>query len=390
MTTMLRYRKATALATVLAFVATAGFAEPTLAQGTSTTAPVRSAAPAQQLSKPPQAGLQIDHDPLACMTTVTAPVVEAKVQPGPDVARSYVYWRAAGTPYFYYTVMEGPVPAVKGVIPRPLPETKTVDYYVLATDKASLAKKTPDYAPPVVESSVCKDKGLPVGAGGAGLTIGLTDEKQSPVPPGFNKNDIAKVILLTGVVVTLAVALSTLGGGSAGAGAGAAAGAGTGTAAGGGGSSTALIIGGVAVAAGVGIGVGVSNSNKKTSTPQPTATPQPPTPTPNQNRFIEAEATWSGPGDVDVQILDPSGGQVGQALPAGCESTASRTERVVVQGAIPSGTYQVRLTGKSCGTATPAQITTILTVVTETGPKCQSVFVNVPVGQTVTGCSFSF
>jgi hypothetical protein len=91
---------------------------------------------------------------------------------------------------------------------------------------------------------------------------------------------------------------------------------------------------------------------------------------------------------VDVQVLDPNGQSVGQVLPAGCESTASRTERVIVQGNIASGAYQVRLTGKSCGTGTPAQITTILTVITETGPKCQSVFVNVPVGQTVTGCSF--
>ena len=63
------------------------------------------------------------------------------------MARSYVYWRASGTTYFYYTVMEGPVPDVKGVIPRPLPQTKTVDYFLLATNKASLNKKTPDYAP---------------------------------------------------------------------------------------------------------------------------------------------------------------------------------------------------------------------------------------------------
>jgi ketosteroid isomerase-like protein len=75
-------------------------------------------------------------------------------------------------------------------------------------------------------------------------------------------------------------------------------------------------------------------------------------------------------------------------VPVGCEGTASRTERVVVQGDIVSGTYQVRLTGKSCGDGTPAQITTLLTVLTETGPKCQGVFVNVPVGQTVNGCSF--
>ena len=65
----------------------------------------------------------------------------------------------------------------------------------------------------------------------------------------------------------------------------------------------------------------------------------------------------------------------------GCESTAARTERVVLQGTnITAGTYQVRLVGKACGTGTPAQITTVLTVTTDSGPKCQSVFVSVPVG----------
>ena len=405
MKTMLRHRKSTALATALAFLATAGFAEPALAPlGLTSIVRAHAPAPTQQTGTP-QAPLQIDHDPLACMTTVEAPVLEAQVRPGPDVQKSYVYWRAGGTPYFYYTVMEGPLPPVKGVIPRPLPETKTVDYYLLAMNRASLAKKTPDYAPPVVESSSCKNKGLPVGAGGAGLTIGLTDEKQPIVPPGFNRADIAKVILLTGATVTLAAALASAGGGSAGtgtstgagtssgsgAGAGAGAAGATGAAAAGGISSTALIVGGVAVAAGVGIGVGVSQSGggNKTATPvPPTATPRPPTPTPVVNRFIDVEATWSGLGDVDVQVLDPNGQAVGQVVPVGCDSTASRTERVVVQGDIASGTYQVRLTGKSCGEGTPAQITTLLTVLTETGPKCQGVFVNVPVGQTVNGCSF--
>ena len=231
MTTMLRHKKTTTLGTLIAFVATAGFAEPTLASSAAFAAPAGPAPAVQQSrSAPPSAPLQINHDPLACMTTAAAPIVEAKVLPAPDIARSYAYWRASGTPYFYYTVLEGAVPDVRGVIPRPLPETKSVDYYLLATNKASLNKKTPDYAPPVVDRAVCKERGLPVGAGGAGLTIGLTDEKQGVVPPGFNRNDIAKVFLLTGVVVSLATALSMPAGGAAGMGASSAPGAGTSTA----------------------------------------------------------------------------------------------------------------------------------------------------------------
>ena len=409
MTTRLPFRKATSLATLTAFAAAVGFAEPALAHATRV---------APQVSPVPQARLQIEHDPLACVTTVVAPLVEAKVEPGPDVARSYVFWRAAGTPYFYYTIMEGAVPEQKGTLPRPLPETKSIDYYVQATDKASLSKKTPDYAPPVVPGNACKVKGLVVGAAGAGLTIGLTDEKQSPIPPGFNKDDIAKVILLSGAVVTAAVASSmsssssgtgaSSASGAAGAtGAASAAGAGStgagaagasGTASSGGSSSTGWIIAGAAVAAGVGIGIAVSNKNS-TSTPTntppipPTGTPTPtqtPTLTPVPNHFIEVEATWSGQGNVEVHLLS-NAQEVGVRFPAGCGSTAGRTERVVLQGTVPAGSYHVTLEGVTCGPETPAQITTILTVATEAGPvpSCQGLFKSVPVGGTVDGCSFT-
>ena len=389
MTTRGPLRKTTALVTVFAFGVPFGLAAPAPAQ----TAPA------------PQARLQIDHDPLTCVTTVAAPLVEAKVVPGPDLAASYVYFRAAGTPYFYYVVMAGPIPEVQGILPRPLPETRALDYFVQATDKASLSRKTMEYAPPVVPTNVCKVKGLGVGKDGAGLTVGMTDANAPVLPPGFNKDDIVKVILVTGVVVSAAAALSgssSAGSGSS-AGAGAAgAGAAAGAAAaapppssGGGGNSTALIVGGLIVAGGVAAGIALSNN--KTETPvitptrTPTATPVAPTPTrtPVPNRFIQAEATWSGLGDVNVRVLDPSGNEVGQRLPANCESTASRTERVVVQGTVPSGTYRVTLEGLSCGPGTPTSITTILTVATEAGPVplCAGVFRNVPVGGVV-DCSF--
>ena len=147
-----------------------------------------------------------------------------------------------------------------------------------------------------------------------------------------------------------------------------------------------LAAGGIAAAAGGGGGGG----SRATATPVPTATP---TPTPTIGfRFAEAEATWSGPGDVDVLLLDSAGQPVAnvQTVPAGCESTASRTERVVLQGATAQpGQYQVRLAAKSCGAGTPTAISTLLTVQTETGPKCASSFIIVPVGQTVAGCSFT-
>lgn len=400
MTTSFPFRKTTALATVIAFGVPFGLALPAAAQ----TAPAQTA----------QAHLQIEHDPLTCVTTLTAPLVEAKVVPGPEMASSYVYFRASGTPYFYYVLMTGPVPEVQGVLPRPLPETRALDYFLQATDRASLSRKTAEYAPPVVPTGVCKVQGLAVGKDGAGLTVGVTDANAPVIPPGFNKADIARVILLSGAVVSAAAA-SSASGSSAGSGAGTGAGAGAGAAgagaaagaasgggsasksassSGGGVSSTALIIGGVVVAGGVGAGIALSNNKKDTATPTRTATPtQTPTPTrtPVPNRFVQVEATWSGLGDVNVHLYNPSGAEVGQRLPANCESTASRTERVVLQGTIPPGQYRVTLEGLSCGTGTPEQITTILTIATEAGPvsACAGVFKAVPVGGVVDGCLFT-
>src|SRR3984893_8452966 len=333
-------------------------------------------------------GLKIDHDPLGCVTTDMAPLVDAQVGPPPRFERGYVYVRAGGTEDFYYTPMKGVPQNLEGVLPRPLPEIKAIDYKVRARDVESLNAETKEYTPPVVPGNACKSQGMVVGKYGAGLTIGLTREGQNPVPPGFNRRDIAFVILFSGATVAVAQALQ-----------------GTSTAttstaakAGGGGGKTALIVGGVVVAGAAAAIIANNNKTNNTSTPTsvpsstPTATPtttRTATPTLVAQRLIEADAVWSGVGDVDVQIVNAGGLAVGTNLPAGCESTAQRSERVLLQGTVPDGTYRVMLTGKSCGSGTPATIAVALTVLSDSGPKCATSFLNVPVGQTIQGCQFT-
>jgi hypothetical protein len=217
-----------------------------------------------------------------------------------------------------------------------------------------------------------------VGPNGAGLTVGLMREGQNPYPPGFNKKDVARIILVTGAIVTIAEALKS-GGASSGASAGAGAA---------GGLSTVAIVAGGAALAGAAIAIASAQTDDPTRTPTPTSTPTP-TPTVPPLRFVQADASWSGTGDVDVQILNPSGQAVGQTIPAGCESTANRTERVILQGVLPSGTYRVVLTGRSCGAGTPGTISAIASVQTDAGERCPSTFVSVPVPGTVTACQFN-
>jgi hypothetical protein len=215
-------------------------------------APSPQAAASAKPVLPAESGrLSIAHDPLKCLSTEVRSRVDARVLPGKEMDRSFVYFRAADTEDFYYVVMNRRVPEeVVAELPRPLPGTKGIDYFVQALDLESQAKRTPEYAPPVTDKTVCRDdRAAPLPASSAapkeGLTIGLTREGQNPVPAGFNKDDIAMVILVTGAVVALSVALAS--------GTGAAAGATTAKVAG----AAAAKSTGLSTGAIVGIGAGV-------------------------------------------------------------------------------------------------------------------------------------
>jgi len=287
-------------------------------------------APTAVAQTPPKSPLQIAHTPLECITTQVPPKVEAE-------------------PDYYYIVLTGAPKELEGVLPRPEPPTKAIDYYVEAADKASLASRTDRYLPKVTEESQCERRqaAVVVPASGAGLTVGLTKAGQSPYPSGFRKEDIAMVILVTGAVVSAALAA----GAASGAATGAAAGVGASAGATGGGISTGVLVGaGAAVAAGVGIAVASTGGSNATPTPTATFTPIPtttptrtpvptatptatptvtptrtatvtatqtptwtPTVTPTRTPTIRTEkltfkATWNGYcRDLDLYVTDPVG-----------------------------------------------------------------------------------
>ncbi|HTD52167.1 MAG TPA: hypothetical protein VK780_04005, partial [Thermoanaerobaculia bacterium] len=161
----------------------------------------------------------------------------------------------------------------------------------------------------------------------------------------------------------------------------------------GGGSTALYVVGGAAIVGGA-VAIGVNNnksSNNATSTPLPSNTPtRTPTSTPTPFATIIAQASWSGLGDVDVQVLDPDGQSVGSNLPSGCESTAQRNESVVLQRA-PSGNYRMMVSAKSCGIGTPASIAAVVSVQLVGGqPLCPNSFVNIPVGSApIQACTFT-
>ncbi|HQR46800.1 MAG TPA: hypothetical protein PK598_12400, partial [Thermoanaerobaculia bacterium] len=170
-------------------------------------------APAARAAQAPKkSALEISHAPLQCVTAQVPPRVEAAVAPAPDLAIGKVYFRAVqAPPDYYYIVLKGVPKELEGLLPRPIAGTSAIDYYVEAQDKASLTNRTPGYQPKVTEEAKCERRqaaAIVVPAAGMGLTIGLTKAGQDPYPPGFRKEDIAKVILVTGAVVGVAEAAS--------------------------------------------------------------------------------------------------------------------------------------------------------------------------------------
>jgi PKD repeat protein len=232
-------------------------------------------------SVPRESRLSIRHDPLKCLTPEERPDVGAAVRPEPRFAAGYVYFRAANAEKkgFYYVVLEGPPAGLKAALPRPLPSTTAVEYFLQAIDTARTRERTEQYVPAVKPSGTCAPERAPSRPPNDGLTVGLTEEGQDPVPPGFNRADIAKVILASGVVVTLAAALKGAGAGGAAAAGGTGGGAAGGTAAGAaaGGISTGVLVGGgLAVAAGVavaaGSGGGGDDGGSPSTPPSPSVT----------------------------------------------------------------------------------------------------------------------
>ncbi|HEY4228909.1 MAG TPA: hypothetical protein VGO79_01990 [Thermoanaerobaculia bacterium] len=389
MTTRLPFGSTTSLLTAIILAPSVGLVLPpaTAAGAQTQTAP---SDPSKAPASSGQTTRRIRHDPLTCVTTVSAARVEAEI---PETATGYVYFRAAGTSAYYFVAMTGPEPRVQGVLPRALPETRAVDYSIQTSEGPSLVRNTAEYSPPVASAGVCSAPGLAVGRDGAGLTVGMTDASAPPIPPGFNKADIVRIILVGGAVVPASAAGDASGAGPSGSLASGASARKTSSSSPGGLSNTALIVTGASVATGIGIGVLISKSGgKPTATPTPTPSPtRTPTRTPVPNRFIQVEATWSGVGNVDVRLFDPSQNEAGQRLPANCESASRRTERVVLQGTLPPGPYRVTLEGGTCGLGTPVTIPAMLTITTDTGPvaSCSGVVKNVAVGGVSDGCSFT-
>jgi hypothetical protein len=199
------------------------------------------------------AAVTIAHHGVGCVVAAQFPRFEARLLPADEVSRARLHFRPVGSPHWYSVAMKPEGEVFAGVLPKPKPSLKQIEYYIEVTDTAFGSSRTAEHRPDVASGPLaCQDRVAAVALNAASVLI--EGPAGAPlVPVGFDP---------AGVVA------ATPAGGASGAGTGAgapgttgAAGAGSSAAAGvsgsgGGIGTTGLVIGGVAaVGAGVAIAV---------------------------------------------------------------------------------------------------------------------------------------
>jgi hypothetical protein len=212
--------------------------DPALPLDASTTAPdLQEPPPAETLPAVPQTGAAINFDAVTCFVAGEFPLLDAAIEPMPNVARARVYFRAAQGSSFYYIEMTQEQARFFGKLPRPRVEASPITYYLQATTTEFEESQTPEIEAIVVEKKEdCGDRKVAAFGPPGEVTVFSSATGAAIAPAGFAAGGAA-------------IAAGTV----------------------------ALVAGGAA-AAGIGVGV-ITNPPEPTPNPTPIPTPVP-TPTP--------------------------------------------------------------------------------------------------------------
>jgi hypothetical protein len=179
-------------------------------------------------------GVTIDHKAVGCIVAEQYPKMGACFMPPAGLARSRVYFRAGGTPHWYFVDGRREMPCYAFVLPKPKRTIKTVDYYVEGLSTGGDEGRTTEYSPIVVpRESECK-KDTPVAPWLSKATVIVGATPGAPALTGF-----------TGFVGAAGAGLST-------------------------GAVVGIVAGGAAVA---GTAIAIANNNNATTTTTSAITP---------------------------------------------------------------------------------------------------------------------
>jgi hypothetical protein len=151
-------------------------------------------------------GVAIDHNAVGCIVAGHYPKMNACFAPSANVARGRVYFRAEGTPNWYFVDMKSDASCFAGILPKPKKTIKKMNYYVEATDKNFAEARTAEYAPIVVErEGECKDTPVAPFLNNATVTVGAVGAAPA-VPVGFVVGGGLSAGVITAGVVGLGLA----------------------------------------------------------------------------------------------------------------------------------------------------------------------------------------
>ena len=233
----------------------------------------------------------IEHEGAGCVVANQFPRIQARIAPEESIARARVYFRAEGTPHWYFVEMAPDAGLYSAALPKPKPSLARFEYYIEATDKAMGESRSAEHRPSVVGSAAECRRGLMVAAtvAQAVVKVGLLGPAAAPlsIPVGFASEGIVS---------------ATAGGAAAGSPGGTAGSAG-------GVSGKALAIGGAAAAGGAAAIAAASGggSDSNSASPAPAPTPAPATPAPTAPKAqVAFRVIGSSPG-TGASIADPGG-----------------------------------------------------------------------------------
>lgn len=137
------------------------------------------------------AGPAIEHKAVSCIVAGVFPRLDACFVPQEDLSRARVHFRADGTPHWYFVDMAAAGGCRSVLLPKPLPTTSAIDYYVSALGRTFDETRTSEYTPRVVARAGDCDRDLLVAGSAGSATVVLGAAAGAPaVPAGFSPEGI--------------------------------------------------------------------------------------------------------------------------------------------------------------------------------------------------------
>ena len=146
------------------------------------TAPVPQEAPPARATS----GASIAFDPVKCFIAGEFPLLDAGVEPLPQIARARVYFKAAQGSSFYYIEMTQETGRYFGKLPRPKVEASPITYYLQATTTEFEESQTSEIEALVVEKrEECGDRKIAAFGPPGEVTVFSAATGASIAPVGF-------------------------------------------------------------------------------------------------------------------------------------------------------------------------------------------------------------